>query len=335
MRHRSTGVNVMQVPPAGADWRPLTEGAAGHLSDMLQPGPGYDHDSPGSSRVEENLVRAMGTPSGHERVLVTIPVHNEADRLYDAIEALDKAFRGSTLNYRLSVAEDGSTDGTKDLLRRLPERWPGILVQEEASPLGRGRALRELWSRAAADVYCFTDADLAAGPEAVVHAAQKVVEGTPVVIGSRYTEGACTTRPPFRSFVSRGYNLLLRFSFGEGIRDHQCGVKAFSSDAIRLLLPLTQEDSWFWDTEIVVLALVAGLSILEFPVRWVERKTARTGMTRLLSDLVLHGTGVMRLKSRVRVGLPGRGSRRSTQAHLPAVSGIPVSGRGLPGSLRR
>jgi glycosyltransferase involved in cell wall biosynthesis len=239
---------------------------------------------------------------GHNQVLVTIPVHNEVTRLAAALEALDRVFRPTGLDYSLSIAEDGSTDGTKELLRELSESWPGILIQEAADPLGRGRALRQLWSTTTADVYCFTDADLAAGPDILVTAVERVVNGTPIVVGSRYATGACTIRPPVRSFVARAYNRLLRFSFGETLQDHQCGLKAFSSDAIRQLLPRTKEDSWFWDTEILILALKAGFPVVELPTTWIENKRHRTQVRRLLSDLVIHGTGLMRLKSRVRNG---------------------------------
>jgi hypothetical protein len=234
------------------------------------------------------------------RVLVTIPVRNEMVRLEATVEALDKAFRATPFNYQLSVAEDGSTDGTKEMLRGFPTRWPNLLIQEEADSLGRGRALRQLWSHTSADVYCFTDADLAAGAPVLVRAVEKVVAGEPVVVGSRYLPGASTTRPLVRSLVSRGYNRLLRFAFDEEIRDHQCGLKAFSAAAIQELLPRTLEDSWFWDTEILILALERGIPVLELPVTWVERKSSRTQYQRLLSDFVLHGTGILRLKSRVR-----------------------------------
>src|SRR5271157_213911 len=207
---------------------------------------------------KDSMAPQIVGPEGRKRVLVTIPVHNEVSRLYGTLEALDRAFRATGLDYCLSIAEDGSTDGTKNLLRQLPERWPGILIQEEAEALGRGRALRQLWSRTPADVYCFTDADLAAGPEQLVATVRRVLAGAPIAIGSRYALGAATTRPPIRDFVSRGYNMLLRFSFGDSIRDHQCGMKSFSSEAIQQLLPRTNEDSWFWDTEIIILAFMAG-----------------------------------------------------------------------------
>jgi glycosyltransferase AglD len=261
------------------------------------------------------------------RVLVTIPVYNEVARILESIEALDRAFRPTEMDYRLAVAEDGSTDGTKELLHSLQERRPNLLLQEDANPLGRGAALRRLWASTTADVYCFTDADLAAGPDAVVTAARKVIAGSPIVIGSRYAGGARTQRPPLRAIASRGYNKLLRYAFGERIYDHQCGLKAFNAEVVRQLLLRTVEDSWFWDTEVVVLALTHGFSVEELPVSWVERKTSRTELRRLVSDLWLHGSGLVRLKSRLRAGRSRAAARPAHSIIVSPSSGVSTTGR--------
>jgi glycosyltransferase involved in cell wall biosynthesis len=243
-------------------------------------------------------------------VLVTLPVRDEASRLEASLFELKEALDGAGFRYRLSVAEDGSTDGTKAVLGKLPELIPGILIQEHATPLGRGKALRLLWSQVDADVYCFSDTDLAAGPGALVAAIRRVLDGEDIVVGSRYAPGADVHRPPIRDLVSKAYNGLLRFAFDETIRDHQCGLKVFSASAIRQLLPKSREDSWFWDTEMLVLAVHAGIPVCEMPVRWVEKKDRRTRLGRLANDIYLHGSGLMRLRSRL-----GQGQDR-----LPALS---------------
>jgi glycosyltransferase AglD len=263
------------------------------------------------------------------QVLVTLPARNEATRLVSALKAVDKAFRASGLDFQLSVAEDGSTDGTKEILPTLSEQFPGLLIQEGNGTLGRGRALRHLWSRVHADIYCFTDVDLAAGERALVAAVQMVADGSDVVTGSRYAPGAHTTRPYLRSAVSRCYNLLLRSAFREGIRDHQCGLKAFSREVIERLLPRSHEDSWFWDTEMLVLALSAGYPVVEMPVTWTERKTHRTSWARLASDVYLHGTGMMRLAYRAGRREPGL-SEGVSRAGGPRKLGSP-EGEGAVG----
>jgi hypothetical protein len=202
------------------------------------------------------------------------------------------------------------------LLRKLPDLFPEIIVQEWPHGLGRGKALRQLWTAQLADIYCFTDADLASGSEPLPTVVQDVVSGWDVVTGSRYSVGSKVHRPPLRFLVSRAYNWLVRFAFSDGLRDHQCGLKAFSSHAVDQLLDQTNEDSWFWDTEMLVLAHANGLRIKEVPVEWFETKTRRTRLGRLLRDILLHGGGLIRLKSR----LGERASRASRSSGIAVPS---------------
>lgn len=242
--------------------------------------------------------RREAGPSG-PLVLVTIPARNEEVRLRDSVTALKEVLQSSGLRYILSIAEDGSTDRTKKVIAELLKDDPAVVAICDEISRGRGFALRRLWSGFAADVYVFVDADLAMGPEAVKSTVELVLSNTDVVTGSRYCPGSAVVRPPFRDFVSRWYNWLVRLWFDERICDHQCGLKGFSSFAVQTLLPYTSESSWFWDTEILVLATAAGFEVKEVPVTWTERKTSRTQIRRLLSDLYLHGTGLIRLLSEV------------------------------------
>jgi len=243
---------------------------------------------------------SLGTETPSKiRVLVTLPVYNEAPRLSAAVEQLISTLSESRFDWRLSIAEDGSTDGTKEVLSRIEQCHPEVIVQAEPEKLGRGRALRLLWSKIDADVYCFVDTDLAMGVRPLMRAVDFVERGKDVVIGSRYVSGARVVRPPLRSIASKLYNGLVRAGVHDGIHDHQCGLKAFSRSAFSLLASNTREDSWFWDTEVLVVAKALGLRIEEIPVDWIELKYSRTPVRRLMSDIYVHGTGLLRLKSGV------------------------------------
>jgi glycosyltransferase involved in cell wall biosynthesis len=260
-------------------------------------------------RAGQNQFRTRGDPrpkSVRQRinedqplVLVTIPVFNERRFLMDTITALTSTLDEGGFTYSIAIAEDGSTDGTNELLEQLRGLRPGIIIQSNHERLGRGRALRTLWSAHAADIYAFCDADLASNPRFVLKAIEQAIGGSLVVTGSRYVEGAVTERPPLRRAASLVYNGIVRLMFNDGVRDHQCGLKAFRRSALKALLPMTFEDSWFWDTEILVVADALGFPIKEFPVVWEERKTHRTPIRRLISDVMLHGTGLIRLRWRI------------------------------------
>jgi len=230
------------------------------------------------------------------QVLVTLPVYNEAAILGNSVESVLRALSDSGIDFRLSIAEDGSTDGTQNCVREILKRHPTIIAQSNVERRGRGWALRTLWSRVDADFYAFSDADFAADPHFLVEAIKIATAGRAVVTGSRYVPGATTVRPPLRHLVSKGYNRLTRLLFHDHVSDHQCGLKVFSREALHLLLPISREDTWFWDTEVLILANELGLGITEFPVAWTERKSTSTNVLRLASDVFIHGTGLLRLK---------------------------------------
>lgn len=250
------------------------------------------------------------------KVLVTLPVHNEATLLPESVELACRALANARINFTLAIAEDGSSDGSVECIQQLRRRKPGIVVQTNPKRQGRGWALRKLWSEVDAEFYAFSDVDFAAGPEFLVQAIRTAGSGAPIVTGSRYVPGATVLRPPLRSMVSRSYNWLIRLLFADQVRDHQCGLKVFRKDALRRLLPLSRENSWFWDTEMLVLAHEAGIRVTEIPVTWSERKTRRTKPLRLATDVYLHGSGILKLAG-------GRQARREmlSLGPPPVVSG--------------
>ena len=271
---------------------------------------------------------SVGFSSFHDapRVLVTIPARNESARLASTIARVETSLRNSRYQWQLAVAEDGSEDGSAELVRDLARSDPNLLVQSSAARLGRGLALRRLWSAVESDIYVFTDADLASGPEAIIAAIREVERGADLAIGSRLLRESKVLRPPLRHWVSRGYNWIVRRMFGDRVADHQCGLKAFSHRAVLNLIPLTSEDCWFWDTEVVVRAYLGGFRVTEFPVEWCETKYARTPIRRLISDLWLHGVGLLRLiesLSRTRV-------ESVSQSHLERGAGFKAGANQRP-----
>lgn len=241
--------------------------------------------------------------SAHPLVLITVPVRNESRMLFNSVTKLSRDLEGSDIRYRLSIAEDGSTDDTLSVIDELVASIPNLIVKSSPNRLGRGLALRRMWSQFDADIYAFIDADLAAGPEALVRVISQVQRGADVVTGSRYCPGARVHRPPVREWVSRYYNAIVRFWFKDDIQDHQCGLKAFTREAMTRLMQMTSEASWAWDTEVLVFASRSGMRVVEVPVDWVEYRFKRTPFRRLASDVYLHGLSLLRLKARLEEGL--------------------------------
>src|SRR5207244_8036043 len=84
--------------------------------------------------------------------------------------------------------------------------------------------------------------------------------------------------------ISRSYNLLLKATLGNGFSDAQCGFKAVRADVARALLPLVEDDAWFFDTELLVLAEHNGLRIHEVEVDWVDDPDSRVDLVTTARD---------------------------------------------------
>jgi putative flippase GtrA len=256
-------------------------------------------------------------------VEVVIPVHDEERDLGPSVRRLHAFLAGSfPFGFRITIADNASTDGTWLLARRLARELDHVRAMRLAAK-GRGRALRTAWGASDAAVLAYMDVDLSTGLEALLPLVAPLVSGhSDLAIGTRLRRGARVVRGPRRELISRCYNLLLHATLGTRFSDAQCGFKAIRADAARALLPLVRDGEWFFDTELLVLAERAGLRIHEVPVDWVDDPDSRV-------DLVATALADLRGVARLAAGLAGG---KIPVAALRAQLGRadPVGARGRP-----
>ncbi len=245
---------------------------------------------------------------------LVIPVHNEAAGLEASVRAVCAHLAGELpFSWRVTIADNASTDGTLEVAERLAAELPQVQVAH-LDAKGRGRALSTVWSSSDAQVLAYCDVDLSTDLSALLPLVAPLVSGhSHVAIGTRLARSSRVVRGPKREFISRSYNLLLKTSLAAKFSDAQCGFKAIRADVARELLPLVQDAGWFFDTELLVLAERAGLRIHEVPVDWVDDPDSRV-------DIV--ATAVADLKGVVRVGkdlMSGALPLREIGEHLPLV----------------
>jgi glycosyltransferase involved in cell wall biosynthesis len=229
-------------------------------------------------------------------IVVTVPAYNESRNLKKCVETLLQETPPLKEEFRIVIAEDGSTDGTDVLAKRLAEANPQVIHLHSPRKLGRGLALKRAWNKIEADIYVFVDADLATDMKYYPRLINTIREGNDLATGSRYIKGAKVNRPFLRSVTSRFYNKIIRMMFKDNIFDHQAGFKAFSKRLIKNEMNNCKSDGWFWDTEIIVRSVHKNYKILEFPVEWKEKQRKNTALRRLISDIFIHGTGLIKLK---------------------------------------
>ncbi len=235
---------------------------------------------------------------------VVIPVYNEEAQLAASVRRVLDHLRALPWSFRLTVADNASTDETALVARRLGHAHREVEVVHLAEK-GRGRALKRVWSASPSQVLVYMDVDLSTDLAALLPLVAPLVSGhSDLAIGSRLAPTSRVQRGARRELISRGYNLLLRSTLRARFSDAQCGFKAIRRDAARELLPLVEDDAWFFDTELLVVAERAGLRIHEVPVDWVDDPDSSVEVARTaLEDL----RGMVRLgRSLVRGALPLR-----------------------------
>jgi glycosyltransferase involved in cell wall biosynthesis len=227
-------------------------------------------------------------------VEIVVPVRNAERELVPNVTRLVVYLRdGFPFTARVTIADTGSADATWALARGLADAYPGLVRAVRLDLPGRGRALRAVWSASDADVVGYLDVALPTGLAALLPLVRPLIaRDADVAIGSRLTPGARVRRGLKRTVLSRAYNLLVRVTMEVGFSDGQCGFKALRADAARTLLPYVADNGWFFDTELLVLAERARLSIHEVPVEWVDSPDSRM---RIFATVLGHLRGVRRL----------------------------------------
>ncbi|MBW8482573.1 bifunctional glycosyltransferase family 2/GtrA family protein [Actinomadura parmotrematis] len=274
-----------------------------------------------------HLVTERDTPAGpppeptehHGRgrlVEVVVPVHNEERVLASSVRRLH-GYLSATFPYafRVTVADNASTDGTWRIAEELTAELAHVrAVRLEAK--GRGRALRAVWSGSDADVVAYMDVDLSTDLDAFLPLVAPLISGhSDLAIGSRLTRGSAVVRGPRREVVSRCYNLLLRTALAARFSDAQCGFKAARTEIAQALLPSVEDEEWFFDTELLLLAERNGLRIHEVPVDWTDDPDSRVDVLRTaLDDL----RGMARVGRRILTGGFTTPVRGRPQPQLPA-----------------
>lgn len=234
------------------------------------------------------------------RIDIVIPVLNEESALP---HCLAKLFAFIELhpewNWGVVIADNGSVDRTPEIAAQLSEKYTevSILRLEER---GRGRALKKAWSESNADVRLYMDVDLSTGLEALPGLVASIIyEGYEIAIGSRLSKGSrVVNRSLKREVTSRGYNTLIQLFFPmTRFKDAQCGFKAVSRRAAENLVPLVEDNAWFFDTELLLLAGKAGYAIKEIPVHWEDDPDTRV---KIISTAWEDIKGLLRLRLRGR-----------------------------------
>lgn len=226
---------------------------------------------------------------------VVIPVLNEEKALPESVATLHQFLSDhSPYPFRIVIADNGSTDQTPAIAESLSQKYPEV-SWTRLEIRGRGRALRKTWLESDADILTYMDVDLSTGLDAFPPLVRAIgEEGYDVAIGSRLMKGSVVKKRTLkREITSRTYNLIIKATFFTRFSDAQCGFKAISRNAARFLVPKIQDQGWFFDSELLILAEKGGFRIKDVPVEWVDDPDSRVHVVKTATDDL---KGLLRLR---------------------------------------
>ena len=209
---------------------------------------------------------------------IVIPAYNEEHRLLPTLERLHAFLTTQPLRYEIVVVDDGSRDGTCALVEQHMPRITGLRLVRQVPNRGKGAAVRTGMLAARGQIRVMSDADGSMPPEQLPSLLAPIVAcKAAIAIGSRYAPGAKTDikQPRYRVLWSRLCNRVIQRSLVPGVKDTQCGFKAFTAEAARELFGIARIDGWAFDLEILALARRRGWEIAEVGVEWTDDRRSR------------------------------------------------------------
>lgn len=228
-------------------------------------------------------------------VSIVIPAYNESRRIGSTLKALAAYFKEGAGAAEIIVVDDGSVDGTVDaVMKFVSGREGSVSVRTVSIPhQGKGAAVAAGVREARGKWILMTDADLSTPIAEWEKLAAALKEGAQVAVGSRQAPGARIERrqPWLRQQLGLMFGRLVGVLFQTGVKDSQCGFKAFEAQAAKILFQEIRARGYCFDVEILLRARSRGYRIVEVPVRWLNDADSKVRVLmdwpRILSELYL------------------------------------------------
>jgi dolichyl-phosphate beta-glucosyltransferase len=211
---------------------------------------------------------------------VVIPAFNEAARLPRYLDDVVGYLLSRGDGWEVVVVDDGSTDRTDDVVRAVAARYAQVRLVRQPSNGGKGAAVRAGMLAARGAWRLFTDADGATPIAELKRLEAALAGGADVAIGSRAMSapGVVVRAQLHRVVAGRLFNALAELLGLAGIRDSQCGFKAFTAAAAEDLFPRLTTAGFGFDVELLLRARARGWRVLEVPVNWHDQPASKVGV---------------------------------------------------------
>lgn len=231
-------------------------------------------------------------------VSIVIATYNEGDYLEESVAEIRATMDRTRYAYELILVDDASINGTADVVRRLSAQTDeGVRAIFHSENQGRGGTVADGIRAACGRYVGFLDIDLEVHARyipAMILALEETCD-----VATAYRVYRPDLRHLHRHMLSVGYRALSRRLLRHDLLDTETGYKFFRRDRILPVLDQTIDRGWFWDTEIMVLAQRAGLSIVEIPCVFTYRYD-KSSTVRIFGDVRDYLVKLWQFRSRLK-----------------------------------
>ena len=201
--------------------------------------------------------------SGKGFVSVVMPAYNEEEHIADAVRSVESRLEGLGYKYEIIIVDDGSTDGTADVVKEIRDEKVKLVGYDRN--MGKGFALKYGFEHVNGDLVVFMDSDTEIGLRNLP-AYLKALERFDLVIASKRHPKSKYEAPILRKFLSTGFQILVRILVGLKASDTQSGLKAGRAKALKRIFPLLSVKRYAFDVELLTVANLLGYRFAEMPI---------------------------------------------------------------------
>ncbi len=229
---------------------------------------------------------------------VVVPAFNEESRLQIALGEVESHLAAAGRRFELILSDDGSTDGSLQVMREAARVHHYIRVVSVRPNQGKGRAVARGVAHSSGELVLVSDTDFSTPISELPKLEAAIRGGGDVAIGSRGKRASQVelAQPPHRMLMGKTFNLVVQALLLPGLWDTQCGFKLFRGPVARELFGSLRTAGFAFDVEVLYRARRAGYRVEEVPVRWINSPSTRVAAVR-------HSSQMLRDVFRMRLGL--------------------------------
>lgn len=216
------------------------------------------------------------------KISVLMPAYNEGDRIFDNLLMAWGTFKKFRFLFEILVIDDGSSDNTKDEIKKAAAYHSEIKLVENQTNQGKGFALKNGFAHATGNIIVFLDSDLEISPFQVGNLLKAMRDNNAeIAIGSKMHKKSNLNYPFSRKILSTGYYVIIRLLFNLPVKDTQSGIKAYRRDVLDELFPKILCKKYAFDVEILANAVRKDYKIAEVPIKVVFSRNNNIGRIKL------------------------------------------------------